>query len=392
MNKNGVNKVGLDLIYLSRCALHSTVPDRERLCDMDLSLVYKMSKHHSVNAIAYIALEAAEKSYGESFCPTDVMEKWRASYHYSIRRLLGFDIEREKLCAFLREEGIWYLPLKGILLQNYYPTLGMRQMSDNDILVDSKKAKIIRKYMTENGYEVISYGNHCHDTYRKDGIIFEIHRKLAEDSDKTKKAYHYYKNVKNRRVGTKNSTEMRFTDEDFYVYYIFHAYKHFAVCGCGLRTLTDIYLYLNKNKDNLDFEYIKEQLSVLGIEKYESSTREIAISLFSENTDVFDKDLLSEEKIEILSYYLLSGTFGTQSNRIENTILDMADGEKITGKTKARYLYRRIFPKFEYYKNSYPRASRFIITIPLLWLIRIFRGISKRKIAIEEFDKVKRIK
>ena len=49
--------------------------------------------------------------------------------------------------------------------------------------------------MTENGYEIMSYGNHCHDTYRKDGIIFEIHRKLAEDSDKTKKAYHYYKNV-----------------------------------------------------------------------------------------------------------------------------------------------------------------------------------------------------
>ena len=47
----------------------------------------------------------------------------------------------------------------------------------------------------ENGYEIMSYGNHCHDTYRKDGIIFEIHRKLAEDSDKTKKAYHYYKNV-----------------------------------------------------------------------------------------------------------------------------------------------------------------------------------------------------
>lgn len=392
MNKNEVNKVGLDLIYLSSCALHSTVPDRERLCDMDLFSVYKMSKLHSINVIAYLAVESAEKSYGETFCPPDLMERWKGEYHYTLRRLLGFDIEREKLCSFMRDRGIWYVPLKGILLQNYYPTLGMRQMSDNDILVDSKQAKVIREYMTENGYEVMSYGNHCHDTYRKDGIIFEIHRKLAEDTDKTRKAYHYYKNVKTRLVSMNNSTEMRFTDEDFYVYYIFHAYKHFAVCGCGLRTLTDVYLYLNKHNNRLDFGYIKDQLSLMGIEKYERSTREIAMILFSENSDIYNTDLLSDEKREILSYYLLSGTFGTQSNRIENTILDMAEGEEITGRTKVRYLFRRLFPKFEYYKNSYPRASRFIITIPFLWLIRIFRGISKRKIAIEEFDKVKRMK
>lgn len=44
----------------------------------------------------------------------------------------------------MEQRGIWYLPLKGIILKEFYPSVGMRQMSDNDILFDEAFAEQVR--------------------------------------------------------------------------------------------------------------------------------------------------------------------------------------------------------------------------------------------------------
>lgn len=51
-----------------------------------------------------------------------------------IRKLSLYDIERSKIFAALENKGIWYLPLKGIVVRNCYPKVSMREMSDNDTL------------------------------------------------------------------------------------------------------------------------------------------------------------------------------------------------------------------------------------------------------------------
>ena len=57
----------------------------------------------------------------------------------AIRKLSLFEIERSAVFGELEKAGIWYLPLKGIVLGEYYPKTAMREMSDNDIFCDPER-------------------------------------------------------------------------------------------------------------------------------------------------------------------------------------------------------------------------------------------------------------
>lgn len=60
-----------------------------------------------------------------------------------------------------------YLPLKGIIMKDYYPSVGMRQMSDNDILFDADAWERMEKHMISEGYKAEYVGKGNHDAYHK---------------------------------------------------------------------------------------------------------------------------------------------------------------------------------------------------------------------------------
>lgn len=60
-----------------------------------------------------------------------------------------------------------YLPLKGIIMKDYYPSVGMRQMSDNDILFDADAWERMEKHMISEGYKAEYVGKGNHDVYHK---------------------------------------------------------------------------------------------------------------------------------------------------------------------------------------------------------------------------------
>ena len=165
MNKDLVYRVGIDMIYLASCALDGRLPEKNRLLEMDFDLVHRMAKKHSMQAITYISLAKALEKYNDIEIDEQLLSGWKKEYHMLVNKLVQLDMERESLYAFLESEGAWYIGLKGIHLSRYYPTLGMRQMTDNDILVDADFCPRIRDYFTSRGYKVESYGNHCHDIY-----------------------------------------------------------------------------------------------------------------------------------------------------------------------------------------------------------------------------------
>ena len=375
MNRDSFIKNGKDMIYLVSCALHDRIPTGNELAQMDLKQIYSIAKFHSLQSIVYICLEKCVKEYGESVVAPEILQRFYSIYQTTIHRQLMFDLEREAFLDFLGQRG-WYLCLKGVVLQRYYPSLGMRQMADNDILVDIALCPEIRDYFTSRGYEAEGYGTGCHDSYLRGMLNFEIHRKLFSEAARTRRGADYYSDVKSMLIPGDKPGEMHFNDNDFYVYFLYHAYKHYAEGGCGVRTLMDIFVYRTKN-ENLDEKYINKQLNTLGISDYADDSYELAMMIFS--PDARPTDVLEPKLSEMLEYYITSGTFGTQQHVVKNNVIEIAGGERVTAITKIKYLWRRIFPDISYYNLNYPRASRLIFTIPILWFARLFRGIRNRK-------------
>lgn len=195
-----------DLIYLVSCAVNETAPEKSRVNGMDLDLLFREASWHMLVSAAAAALEAAGVRD----------ERFRKSKGQSVLKNARQDMEMEMVFAEMQAAGIWYLPLKGIVLQHLYPAYCMRQMADHDILFDAERAADVRAIMERLGFSVVSYDFGCHDTYHKLPVSnFEMHRTLFSPT-KDESLYLYYRDVKKRLIG--DGCEKRFSPEDFYLY------------------------------------------------------------------------------------------------------------------------------------------------------------------------------
>ena len=383
-------RVGADMIYLAACALRSVAPSIERVRKMDIAEVYKMAKFHSMNTIVYISLTSFIEN-GEGVIDNATAALMRRDFGTALKKLFALEAERAALIKYLEDKGAWYLTLKGVILKDLYPKMGMRQMADNDILVNPAYAKQIKKYFVSRGYDIYSYGKGCHDVYFKDMVTFEIHHSLTSNSKKFDLVRPFCNAAIERSLLNATSPALRLSDEDFYVYFIYHTYKHFSRSGCGVRPLMDIYVYISAKGEALDFAYIDDTLRMMGLSDFEKTVRELSLKLFSSEGTV-GIDELSRLELENLKYFITSGTFGTQGQLIKNNLDNIAESKKITPRVKLKYLLGRIFPPFEYYKLAHPVLHKFILTIPILWLIRLFRGFVSVRSVRYEIESLKNIK
>ena len=281
------------MLYLLACGANQVAPEQSYVKGIDLEKIFRMSCAHSLEAFVGMTLQNAGVA---------LPKEWNERILKAIRKVMLFDAERAKLFAFMDQKEIWHLPLKGIILKEYYPAIGMRQMADNDILFDANYSKEVQKYMESQGYKTVSLGTGVHDTYKKAPIYnFELHRFLYTTYDWNNWGA-YYKDIKNKlRRDSEDFYEYHFTDEDFYLYILVHAYKHYVKSGTGLRTLLDFYMYL-KSKKELDFSYIEKEAEFLGIKEFELQSRFLCKKVFEQTSlktvDAFEA-LLSEEEKEI---------------------------------------------------------------------------------------------
>ena len=357
-------QIGYDVIRLMNCAIHGTTPDRETLAAMDLPAVHKMAARHSVVSMLYHPLERAVAAYGREALPCDdeLLRLWKEEKGRTVRRSILFDEERQQVYAYMDEAGIWYLPLKGILLQEYYPKMGMRQMADNDILFDPAYRRDIRRYFKKNGYKVAAYGRVIHDTYQKEPFYnFEMHVDLAVESQKRK--YPKYRNIRRLLVRqSKERMECRFTDKDFYIHLMMHAYHHLEGGGFGLRTFADVAVFTQAKGAELDWEYIHRDLEQLELSDFELEVHQLAHALFGQ--EQFCPQRLTAEEAERLDYYIGSGTYGTKENHMKQMGVET---------DRRGYLRQRLFPPMGFYEDNFPLLYKYRILIPFFLLFRAAR-------------------
>lgn len=380
-NTEYINQIAYDMIYLASFGINSKgKPDekcleRYRTNEENRKELFRMSAKHFIDALVGTTLKRAGV----------VLPKyWEERMVKAVRKVLLFDVERKKLCAWMDRERIWYLPLKGIILKEYYPSIGMRQMSDNDILFDADAWERVEKHMFSEGYETESVGNGNHDVYQKAPVYnFEMHRSLYGKGH-DERWVEYYSDIKDCLIPDRADDRCygyHMSDEDFYIYITSHAYKHYSGSGTGLRTLLDFYAYLNAKEDSLDFDYIRTACKKLGIDDFEQHNCILCRKVFAPqqtyNQDSFEQSLSADE-LEMLQYYLSSGVYGTFERMVANRMEKQtkADGKK--NLSKLNYYRHRVFPGMELYEN-YPLLVKHRFLIPAYWFYRIVRMLFSRE-------------
>lgn len=393
MNENKIlQDTATYLFHLMGCALRSA-PANPKPESITWENVFRLASRNSVQGLAWFGAK------GQPDLPDDLRIRWERAANVVFFRRARFDMERTQILASMDQQGLSYLPLKGIHLANYYPRPEMRAMCDNDILYgyvepapeggfkvrgeteDQQDASTQRAIgvmvdlMEARGYrtEIAYKGNH--EVFLKQPFFnFELHRRLAS-LDSAFGAY--YENPWKRAIqDARNPHLFRFSHEDEYLYMIVHAFKHFDLSGCGVRILADIWVFDQAKGPLLDKDYIRQELETLGLVEFEDQVRNLAL-------EGLNGGELTPSQQELLWYMAGSGTYGTASQRMKNAAKKVeAEGEETgsVASAKARYLWRRMFGTGEdFLKQNYPFFYRHRAARPLFPLYRIFRALTRNQ-------------
>lgn len=356
MDKEEYRKNAHLMLYLASCAVNSVAPGPEKMREIDLEQLFKVCESHVLTAVTAYALETAGI---QDHAFTQAKEK-------AIRKNILLDAERSALLKRLEAEHIWYMPLKGAILKDWYPKLGMRQMSDNDILCDKEYRKRIREIMQEAGFTLEKSKINVEEYSKKPVHNFEMHFDLFTEYNQGK-IYSYYETVKDRLIrDAQCQYGYHFSVEDFYLYMTAHEYKHYAEGGTGVRSLLDVYILMRKFGDTLDMQYIAAEAEKMGIAAFEKQNRELAMQLFGSHS-------LTDEQMQQLDYYIFSGAYGTFEHSGKNRVERAMQGNGSSA--KLRYLFQRLFPPMDKIRTGYPFFYQHKWLIPVLWLIRPFRAL-----------------
>lgn len=355
------------LIYLISCALRGTEVKVEFLDGIDLAGLFILAQKHSVAAMVCMALETTDVF--EQAEPV-VKKQWQNAKNRAVRKNMLLDADRQMLMDEMENARIWHMPLKGSILKDWYPRYGMREMSDNDILFDATKREQVKDIFLRHGYSVHENDLDNQDVYFKPPVYnFEMHTSLFTESTYKELAQKYEGIVQELIPDENKEYCLHFTPEDFYVYALVHAHKHYSHCGTGIRTLADIYVMNRRIGPSMDWNYVREKMESFGIQAYEKCSRELAEKVFCDIP--VSEIILTEEEQRMLLNYTGVGAYGSFENCINIRLHSIqADTKPITGYTKFKYFMARLFPGREWCKDNYPFVYQHPYLMPFFWVWR----------------------
>lgn len=361
------------LIHLLSCALNGKEPTVRE--DIDYSVLLDLARKHQVYNIIFPLIKDMES------VPAKSKADFR-TYHLSeIQRMLTINSEREQIYSLLDEQGVPYMPLKGLIIKNYYPRESMRQMSDNDILFDDTYRDTVAKIMKGMNYKTTATGENSDDYHKPPFCTFEFHRTLFF---KQKDFCPVFENLWDRATkDDEHPTMYHMGLDDVYIYSVCHMYKHFSTAGCGIRFLADHYLFLKKENDKLNWEYINSFLDKYGILEYEQKSRELAFK-------IYDEEELNEDELKLLETYINFGIYGDGNILLAKNIEKMAEGGSVK-KAKIKYILERLFPSKQTMIANNRILEKHIYLLPALYVIRLFKGVIHRDKSMGELKMVKNI-
>ncbi len=302
-------------------------------------------------------------------CNSDVKlpENINRIFNENILRSMMIEAQRsteiELLCDDFEMNEIPHIVLKGFVIKNLYPQPYLRSMGDVDILVGNELQKAT-EIMLNHGYSFDSE-EFLHGSFSKGkGLHVELHKSLIDES--LDKYYGYFGTGFERAHLIENKKfSYEFSKEDYYIFLIAHMAKHYQICGTGIRSVCDVFVYNSTYKNELDYDYIASELDKTGLKNFEKKMRDMSFSWFCGS--------FNGEFDAVGEYIISSGVYGKSANHELNSFL-LNDEKK---QSKFKYIFTTIFPEKSYMQARYSALKKFPFLLPFYWIKRIFSTLIK---------------
>lgn len=346
-------------------AIDGVEPQIDKNIQIDGARIFELSKAHGVANIVGFALERL------GLMPQEVAPAFKKERLLAMRRTVEQESELAKIRTALQEKNIRYMLLKGCVIKQLYPSPDMRTMCDIDLEYDTARLHEVEGILVSLGFEkgeASGTGGVNISFMKKPFVHIELHGVLM-DTDIP--LYNAYFGTGFKRAISAGGSEMKYTDEDFFVFMAAHTAKHYFLGGTGLRSIVDMWLYFRK-KPNLDREYIFNELKKIRLDEFVKVMLEVAGVLFE------GAEPTPTQK-NIIDYIADSGAYGTVQH---HSAIGLAE------QSKSGYIRRRLFPSVEFMAINYPAVKKCVLLLPLFWVIRLVSTLFNKGFAGSDVDMV----
>ena len=323
--------------------------------NIDWETIYRVSAHNSVaNIVAHTIIK------GDYIIPDGIKSKFMKRFYERVAVSETQNAEIKKLLEAFSQNGIYHMPMKGVVLNEMYPSLDMRFMADADVLIKQDQFDRIDALMSDLGYIKEEEGPIEYNYKKPPFTHIELHKyPIALSSEDL---FEYYGDGWRFAQKTENSYKFRFSDEDHFIYIFTHFVRHYRDAGAGLKSVIDIWLYAKKYS-KMNWEYIEGEIKKLNMWEFYNH-------LMRMSKVWFEHEPFDEIASDMTLFILNSGTFGNVKNQVSAT--SVRDNKNIEDAQKLRYL-RFAFPPLRKMKMIFPILEKAPVLLPFLWVWRVVR-------------------
>lgn len=337
----------------------------------DISDIYNFAKNQKLENMYYDCL------LRNGIAVDTIPKEWENLYVINQAQTIVQEHEKSRLAKAFIDAKIPFLPLKGWHLRNMYPQEDYRYMSDLDILIHREDRAKAMQLMHMLGYAggggAIGYDEGYHlPPY----LHVELHYDIV---GRDQKWYDYYQTIWDKAFLVKDS-EFRLCWDDFYIHMIVNFAKDYFGKGTGIRPVLDLYLFLEKHEQDLNWKYVCAELSKLSLLEIDSQIKELAQQWFVEGNTCY--------KSEMGERLLNGNIYGTLQQFVNNYFEKKTGKVKIGFLRKPIYIINRAFPGYKEMCYRYPRLVKAPVLLPLYWIKRL---VEKKKRICPTWKAVKKI-
>lgn len=284
----------------------------------------------------------------------------------------------KQLEMIFSENGIDYMPLKGVSIKNLYPVPEFRLMGDLDILIKESQHDKIKELLIPLGYVQELESDHELIWKSKSGVIIELHKRLIPSYNDD--YYSYYSKPWEKAV-IQDNCKYSMTDEDEYIYIFTHLTKHYRDGGIGLRHMIDIWFFRMKHP-SLDLNYISDELEKLELKEFHQNLLDTLDVWFNDKEETELSDYITERIIT-------SGSFGLKEMHEASAAARASAKETSVTSAKKNAILKLIFLPFGVMKDKYPVLEKAPFLLPLMWVVRWIDAIfNKRKSIVKGANQI----
>ena len=256
-------------------------------------------------------------------------------------------------------EGISYMPLKGTLLKELYPSPEMRTMGDADILIRPDEYKRAEAVMKRLGCVFDGESDHEYNWHTANGSQIELHKCLIPSYNKDYYAY-YGDGWSFAHLCEGSTCRYEMSPEDTFVFLFTHFAKHYRDQGVGMKYVVDFYVFKQKHPA-MNWRYVEAELDKLMLSEFYLNIMYM-ISVWFEGAPATELSDYLTEKI------FAFGVFGKSEL---NAVSEGLKLSKSGGSAKSKKKWQMFFPPYATMCLLYPVLKHWAILLPLFWVIRL---------------------